>query len=301
MSNARRIFHGDFGRIALLEMDSSLIVHAHSECHVLIKVSGEDTFFSVSGCQVPLTDNKVVLVNSWEPHSYEHKPGAGHTTLLALYIDPLWLSKIQKSLLLSARPDFFANCCIELKPRHRKLADYLLSEILSFGIVQKETLELLILDFLLALIDDYSEWKYLSKCNGNNLPIDFDARVQRAIKYLLLNYADSNAIEKAAEFCGLSRAHFFMLFKQNRGITPNIFLSTIRMDKSLTWLGKVPSRTLSELSEELGFSEQGHFTRFFHRHIGATPSDYRRVLENFKGDIDNPQFYSQPNHSESLE
>lgn len=287
MSNAHRVFHGDFGRMALLDLNHPLIMHAHAECHVLIKVSGEDTFFNVNGRQVPLTDKKAVLVNAWEPHSYDYQPGADHTSILALYIDPLWLSKAQKSLLLSARPDFFSNCCIELKPRHRTLADYLLAEMLGFGVVQKETLELLLLDLLLALIDDYSDWRLLSKSSVNLSPKGFDARVQRATKYLLLHLSDCDAIEKAAEFCGLSRAHFFMLYKQRTGITPNVFLSAVRMEKALSWLGRRPSRTISELSLELGFSEQGHFTRFFQRHIGASPSEYRRVLENVKDDNDN--------------
>ena len=45
MSSALRILHGAFGRVALLGMDESLVPHAHSECHVLLKASGGDTFF----------------------------------------------------------------------------------------------------------------------------------------------------------------------------------------------------------------------------------------------------------------
>ena len=56
MSVAQRVFHGNFGRVALLNMNSPLVMHAHSECHVLVKVAGDDTFFNVRGRQVPLTD-----------------------------------------------------------------------------------------------------------------------------------------------------------------------------------------------------------------------------------------------------
>ncbi len=47
MSNALRIAHGPFGRVALLDMDRSLVRHAHPHCHVLIKAEGADTQFAV--------------------------------------------------------------------------------------------------------------------------------------------------------------------------------------------------------------------------------------------------------------
>jgi AraC family transcriptional regulator len=37
MSTALRIVHGNFGRVALLDMDGSLVRHAHPHCHVLLR------------------------------------------------------------------------------------------------------------------------------------------------------------------------------------------------------------------------------------------------------------------------
>ena len=52
MSNALRVVHGVFGRVALLDMDRPLVRHAHPHCHVLLKVEGADTQFAVRrrGC-----------------------------------------------------------------------------------------------------------------------------------------------------------------------------------------------------------------------------------------------------------
>src|SRR5260370_27120152 len=41
-STALRIAHGAFGRVALLDMDRSLVRHAHPHCHVLIKARSEE-------------------------------------------------------------------------------------------------------------------------------------------------------------------------------------------------------------------------------------------------------------------
>jgi hypothetical protein len=72
MSKALRIAHGAFGRVALLDMDYSLVRHAHPHCHVLLKVEGANTQFVVDHAFYPLTDASAVLVNGWQPHSYVH-------------------------------------------------------------------------------------------------------------------------------------------------------------------------------------------------------------------------------------
>lgn len=34
---------------------------------------------------------------------------------------------------------------------------------------------------------------------------------------------------------------------------------------------------LSEVAAEVGFADQGHLTRWFHRYFGLTPGEYRRA------------------------
>jgi hypothetical protein len=83
MSTALRIAHGAFGRVALLDMDWSLVRHAHPHCHVLLKVEGADTQFVVGDTVYPLTNETAVLVNGWQPHCYVHDPKKPHTIILA--------------------------------------------------------------------------------------------------------------------------------------------------------------------------------------------------------------------------
>ena len=80
MSNALRVVHGVFGRVALLDMDRQLVRHAHPHCHVLLKVEGADTQFAIRDAIAPLTDENAVLINAWEPHAYAHDPRREHPT-----------------------------------------------------------------------------------------------------------------------------------------------------------------------------------------------------------------------------
>ncbi|WP_434652509.1 helix-turn-helix transcriptional regulator [Pseudomonas sp. R3-56] len=283
MSIAQRVLHGKFGRVALLNMDRALVTHTHSECHVLLKVCGEDTYFNVNGRRVPLADRSAVLVNAWEPHCYDPQPGAGNTLILALYIEPAWLATAQQSLALSARPDFFEYPCIDLSLKLRTLADILIAEMHGYALVPKERIEFLLFDFLIQLIEDFSQWRQLWRQGAPSHGGFRDARIRRGTAYLLEHLEEPDLIDNAARASGLSRAHFFALFKKDTGMTPTLLVNDARMRRAFTWLEHERSGTLGLLSESLGFSEQGHFTRFFRQHIGASPSQYRRVVDSYTG------------------
>ena len=91
MSTALRIAHGTFGRVALLDMDCSLVRHAHPHCHVLLKVEGADTQFVVGDTVYPLTDRPRCwsMAGSRIPMSTIQIGRA--RVILALYIEPEWL------------------------------------------------------------------------------------------------------------------------------------------------------------------------------------------------------------------
>ena len=122
MSTALRIAHGAFGRVALLDMDWSLVRHAHPHCHVLLKVEGADTQFVVGDRVYPLTNDTAVLVNGWQPHSYVHDPDRPRTVILALYIEPEWLMAFRPGWAASGAPGFFSHPSGDVSPRIRGLA-----------------------------------------------------------------------------------------------------------------------------------------------------------------------------------
>ena len=62
------------------------------------------------------------------------------------------------------------------------------------------------------------------------------------------------------------------------GVTPNLFLNTLRMEKALEYLTD-SDRSVTDISYDLGFSSQSGFTRFFCANVGMAPSDYRRATQ----------------------
>jgi AraC-like DNA-binding protein len=235
----------------------------------------------VRGVRYPLTDDRAVLVNAWEPHAYEH--GALDSTfILALYIEPAWLGEIQAQLSVSGHPRFFPQAGVPVTPRMRQVSDDLASAMVSMTDTSFRRVETLIFDLMLAVIEPFSLWKHGEALRGDGLSVAYDPRIRKAIGLLRANMGADLDCDALAADCGLSRTHFFDLFRRATKLTPAVFANELRMEAAFQ--GLATSRSpIADLGYRLGFSAPGHFTRFFRHHIGVTPSEYRKVVDLREG------------------
>ena len=273
MSNALRIAHGKFGRVALLDMDASLVRHAHPHCHVLIKADGADTQFLVRDRLVPLTDESAVLINAWEPHAYVHDPNRPRTKILALYIEPNWLSGFRPNWAASGVPGFFSRSGEQITRTLRRRASEL-AEAMMAAPADGPSQEALISKLMIGVLERYTSWRSAAPDEVTGRVVDF--RLRRAILMMRNDpgsIVDMTALARAA---GLSRAHFFRLFGEAMNIPPRVFLNTVRMETAVNEVMD-GEHGMTEVSDRLGFSAPAHFPRFFRDHAGAAPREFRRI------------------------
>jgi len=277
MSTALRITHGAFGRVALLDMDRSLVRHAHPHCHVLIKADGADTQFAVGDNLVQLTDDQAVLINTWEPHAYVHDRERPRTIILALYIEPNWLKCFRPNWAASGAPGFFERPAGELSPRIRRLSMELAAIMLADPGASTEQ-EQLLSDLMISVIERFTPWRRLSaRQAGIDLDRDrFDGRIRRAVELMRARPQIACDAEILAKEAGLSRAHFYRLFERSTRMTPHVYLNLLRMELALQSVVHSESN-FTAVSDDLGFSAPSHFTRFFRDHAGVSPSEFRQV------------------------
>ena len=277
MSTALRIMHGAFGRVALLDMDRSLVRHAHPHCHVLIKADGADTQFAVGDNLVKLTDRQAVLINTWEPHAYVHYQGAPRTIILALYIEPNWLKLFRPNWAASGTPDFFEKPAGEVSPRIRRLAMDLAAIMLADPGASSQQ-EQLLSDLMISVIERFTPWRTLSRRlqDVDRNRDRFDWRIRRAVNLIRVEPQIARDVDSLAKEAGLSRAHFYRLFERSTRMTPHVYLNLLRMELAVKSVVHSDD-SLSAVSGSLGFSAQGHFTRFFRDHAGVSPSEFRQV------------------------
>ncbi|MFC3338353.1 helix-turn-helix domain-containing protein [Paracandidimonas soli] len=280
MTTALRIAQGRFGRLALLDMDTPLAPHAHSQCHVIFKVSGADSAFYVSEERLPVTDRTAILVNAWEPHYFFSEPDFPRTVYLVLYIEPGWMSSLHSPLHVASHPRFFPHPCVEISSRIRSMVDNLTGGLLSLIPMPQERLESDLFDLMVAVCEDFSAWRHHSQLilpDGRHLQ---DARIHKAIAYIHQNIGKPLDIAQAAASAHLSRAQFFLRFRRCTGMTPNVFINMLRAEIACKQLAQADGYgSVGRLAQALGFSDQGHFTRFIRGHTGVTPSEYSRVVQ----------------------
>lgn len=273
MSNALRIACGTFGRVALLDMDQPLVRHAHPHCHVLLKVEGADTAFTVGDSMVPLTDRTAVLVDGWEPHAYVHDPNRPKTIILALYIEPDWLKTFRPGWAASGVPGFFEQPCGEISPRIRHLTHDLAAEMMTRP-EATAVHEALLADLMIAVVERFTAWRSFSSIRALDGPLRMDWRIRRVVEGMRANLAEDVDAASLARGAGLSRAHFFRLFEASTNVPPRIYLNAMRIEAAVSAVVE-ENDNLSDISERLGFSAPSHFTRFFRDHTGVTPSAFR--------------------------
>jgi AraC-like DNA-binding protein len=275
MSTALRIAHGAFGRVALLDMDASLVRHAHPHCHVLLKVEGGDTHFIVGDRVVPLTDTTAVFVDGWRPHAYIHDPSRPRTLILALYIEPHWLQIFRSSWAASGAPGFFAQPCGEIPPRIRALAHDLAVVMMAHPDSRGDQ-EKLLSDLMIAVIEQFTEWRNGPSIREMSGATRLDWRIRRVAESIRADASANIDIGRLAREAGLSRSHFFRLFESSVGVPPRVFHNVVRLEHAINAVVTGDAR-LAEVGARLGFDIPAHFTRFFRNHTGVSPSEFRAV------------------------
>lgn len=275
MSTALRIAHGAFGRVALLDMDESLVRHAHPHCHVLLKVEGSDTQFVVGDAVYPLTDDTAVLVNGWQPHSYVHYPERPRTVILALYIEPEWLTAFRPGWAASGAPGFFSHPSGDVSPHIHNLTMNLAADIVARP-EARAAHEALLSDLMIAVIERFTPWRSFPASIREMSARGGDWRIRKAAASMRSEAGRDAALDSFARDAGLSRSHFFRLFEASVGVPPKVYLNVVRMEQAVDAVLN-RSVNISDISHQLGFAEPAHFTRFFRNHSGVSPREFRNV------------------------
>jgi len=83
------------------------------------------------------------------------------------------------------------------------------------------------------------------------------------------------SVERLAEECGLSRAHFSRSFRVSTGVPPHRWLLNRRVARAkgllVDW-----SLPISEVAARCGFADQSHLSRVFKKLEGVTPMAWRK-------------------------
>lgn len=102
-----------------------------------------------------------------------------------------------------------------------------------------------------------------------------------AIGYLLEHMTEGINCQQLAQLCSLSTAQFYNLFHQEYQATPLEYRNSLLMRRA-TLLLRDETFPVAEIAETLGFESVSYFSRFFKKHKGISPSEYRKQKSGSK-------------------
>ena len=104
------------------------------------------------------------------------------------------------------------------------------------------------------------------------------ARVEEVRAYLEANMTRDVDIVSVARRVALSPFYLTRIFKGQYGIPPYRYLIRLRIDHA-TELLRESALTVTQICHRAGFNSLSHFITTFHRHVGMSPTQYRRMVD----------------------
>lgn len=270
MSRALAVFHGRFGRATVYQLNRPFNIHAHREGHLIFHVGGMPACIDVSAGHYDLTETSVVAVNPWEPHNFLPNDLDGGAIFFVLYVNAEWFAPDASggNRMRFGRTQFKRTPALD---KHIRRTAALVCGAPSLSSLDSE------LRRLIDVCHDES-WQQAETAPDMRAAAVTDFRVRKCIKLMSESPGAVTELDTIARESGLSRPHFYRLFRVQTGVTPNLYLNTLIMEQALEAL--VASETpIADIGFDLGFSSQSGFTRFFAANVGMAPTDYRRAAK----------------------
>lgn len=104
----------------------------------------------------------------------------------------------------------------------------------------------------------------------------FSPCIARAVAHIEKNYAQDISLKTMAYDLNINAAYLGQLFKTETGQLFSAFLNKTRIENAKKMLLKT-GLTLSEISQQCGYTNISYFYNIFKKYTGQTPSQYRKV------------------------
>ena len=115
----------------------------------------------------------------------------------------------------------------------------------------------------------------LSRLYGSKVKHKEIEGISNAAAYMETNFQEDITISKLVEISHYSQRHFIRLFSATYSMTPQQYLTNIRI-RHACFLLRSTDNSITETALRCGFSDPNYFCRIFMKSIGVTPSSYRK-------------------------
>lgn len=112
-----------------------------------------------------------------------------------------------------------------------------------------------------------------------NTPVSINQEnnyIHQARSYIEKNYFQDISLNDIASYLNLHPNYFSSVFKKSSGLTCMEYLRKIRIEKACSLIAHTNLK-LHEVATKVGYHDNLHFNRAFHKETGLPPSEYRKL------------------------
>lgn len=152
-----------------------------------------------------------------------------------------------------------------------------ITELMEYGAAPSPASQLHAVGILYRLLASMVENSLIGQmpaCTSTNLSRSW--YLDKALAYIQAHYAMPGlTVSSLAKHVGLERSYFAKLFAEELHQTPYQFLILYRLEKASRLLSHT-DLPITDVAAAAGFQDPLYFTKVFRKHIGRTPSDFRK-------------------------
>jgi len=119
---------------------------------------------------------------------------------------------------------------------------------------------------------------FANRVKKAKVPDSTDPIIRKVIDYIYNHINNPISVEEIAENVGFTRSYLSRKFKKDIGISLSDFIRKEKMEHAKDLL-RFSTKSISEISNYLGFSSQSYFQKTFKSYESITPKKYRETFK----------------------
>lgn len=249
-------------KILTLNKCKSILPHWHEHLELNLFLKGRGEVFC-DGNRICVEKGGLTVSNSSQIHSVYSERGVGFH---ALIVSPDLFSDIDfKDIVIQnhiKNDEFIIDCFTRM-----------VNEYDNYKIGSDMVIKSLVYSLFAHLVRNYSTRSpEIAETHRAHLK-----RLDKVFNYISEFYNEDITSKTLAEMTYLTESYFCRFFKSITGLTVANYLSQYRVEKACYLLKKTDA-SISEISENVGFTDQNYFARVFKKIMGTSPTEYRKGL-----------------------
>ncbi len=211
-------------------------------------------------------------------HVLRHDEASNDYGVLSVFVNTSYYQKLSSQGLLPRHYyPFFVNT-ISLDPQQFELmlSGYrMLGKLASFDHRKRDELICKMFDVLAILCDEFILQK---KPVVSNTQKHFILLFEHFYTAVIQHYHESREVSYYARLLSLTPKYFATAIKQTTGQSASQWINNYVIVQAKWMLQHEHHKTVQQIANQLGFTEQASFSRFFKIHSGMSPTEYREQV-----------------------